>query len=187
MYVLPFSALLGKWAPRTIQYMKRCLRVLEKRNPALRRPCEGSVFPSSTVNLGPQTVTKKHRDHLNLASTFCAITALGSFDSKTGGHLVLWELKLVIEFPPGTTILIPSAFITHSNLPVKPQDVRYSFTQYASGRIFQWIENGFQTNKELFHKMEEEDVKEWLQGSLVTWEEGVQRFGVWSPDTLQVS
>lgn len=38
----------------------------------------------------------------------CAITTLSDYDPKAGGHLVLWDLKLVIEFPPGSTILILS-------------------------------------------------------------------------------
>lgn len=42
----------------------------------------------------------------------------GPFQPKKGGYLALWELKLVIEFPPGALVLIPSATITHSNVAV---------------------------------------------------------------------
>ncbi|KAJ7883792.1 hypothetical protein B0H13DRAFT_2537891, partial [Mycena leptocephala] len=39
------------------------------------------------------------------------ITALRRFNPDLSGHLILWDLKLVIRFPPGSTILIPSAII----------------------------------------------------------------------------
>lgn len=73
----------------------------------------------------------------------CAIQSLGPFDPKFGGHLILWDLRLVIEFPPGATILIPSATLTHSNIPVRDGESRVSFTQYTSGAIFRYVDNGF--------------------------------------------
>ncbi|KAJ7925408.1 hypothetical protein B0H13DRAFT_1863243 [Mycena leptocephala] len=76
-----------------------------------------SVFAACTFNFGPHAITVPHLDFGNLAWGWCAITALGFFDPDLGGHLVLWDLKLVIRFPPGSTILIPSAIIRHSNVP----------------------------------------------------------------------
>ncbi|KAJ7736060.1 hypothetical protein B0H14DRAFT_3516650 [Mycena olivaceomarginata] len=38
------------------------------------------------------------------------------------------SMVLVIEFPPGCTILIPSAAIYHSNIPIGRKEHRYSFT-----------------------------------------------------------
>ncbi|KIK51794.1 hypothetical protein GYMLUDRAFT_979975 [Collybiopsis luxurians FD-317 M1] len=46
----------------------------------------------------------------------------GRFDQTRSGQLILWELKLVIDFPHASTILIPSAVITHSNIPIHPND-----------------------------------------------------------------
>ncbi len=86
-----------------------------------------------------------HLDFANLPFGFCAITALGDYDPTKGGHLILWECKLVIEFPPGSTILIPSAIITHSNVPIGAGEKRYSVTQYSAGALFRWVDNGFQT------------------------------------------
>jgi hypothetical protein len=74
-------------------------------------PREVSVFAAATFNFGPATVTFPHTDTLNLVWGWCAITALGAFDPQRGGHLVLWDLCLVIQFPPGSTILIPSAIL----------------------------------------------------------------------------
>ncbi|KAF8198665.1 hypothetical protein K438DRAFT_1905975 [Mycena galopus ATCC 62051] len=72
-------------------------------------------------------------------------SALGNFDPTTGGHLVLWDLKLVVEFPAGALILLPSATIAHSNVPVQAGEERASFTQFSAGGIFRYIDNSFQT------------------------------------------
>jgi hypothetical protein len=98
-----------------------------------------------TFNFGPQTITFDHRDFANLAFGWCAITAIGKFDPKRGGHLILWDMKLVIEFPPGATILIPSAILRHSNVSLQPGEIRMSFTQYSAGGLFRWVDQGFRT------------------------------------------
>jgi hypothetical protein len=108
-----------------------------------------SVFPCATFNFGPNVWTIPHRDSLNCAFGWCAIQALGDFDSTLGGHIILWDLKLVIEFPSGSTILIPSATITHSNIQIRAGESRSSFTQYCAGGILRWVDNGFQTENEL--------------------------------------
>ncbi|KAF7319616.1 hypothetical protein HMN09_00302000 [Mycena chlorophos] len=87
-----------------------------------------SVFPTCTFNFGPQTVTVPHLDLLNLAWGWCFITALGDFDPTKGGHLILWDLKRFIRFPPGATIAIPSALLRHSNVAIQQTETRYSFT-----------------------------------------------------------
>ena len=79
----------------------------------------------------------------------CSITAGGSFDPTEGGHIYLVELKLVIEFPPGSTILIPSAVIRHGNVPIQQGETRTSFTQYAAGGLFRWVDYGFKTWNQL--------------------------------------
>jgi hypothetical protein len=120
---------------------------LYKADPSLERPFQRSVFAAVTYNLGPQTVCERHFDSANLAFGWCAVTALGRFDSEKGGHLILWELGLVVEFPAGSTIFLPSAVVSHSNVPIAQGETRYSFTQYAAGALFQWVESGFQMLK----------------------------------------
>ncbi|KAK7026662.1 hypothetical protein VNI00_015535 [Paramarasmius palmivorus] len=125
-------------------------------HPTLRVPQVGrkrfrnaqiSVFAAFTVNFGPQTVCYPHLDLKNLAYGWCAITALGDYDWHAGSHLVLWDLKLIIEFPPGTSIFIPSALVTHSNTAIAPSERRYSFTMYSAGGLFRWVEHGFISEK----------------------------------------
>lgn len=126
----------------------------------LRRPFINSIWCACTFNLGPYTCALGHRDFANLAFGWCAITALGFFDYTKGGHLVLWDCKLVLEFPPGSTILIPSAAIFHSNIPISAGESRYSFTQYTAGGIFRWVEHGFRTEDEYLATLSKEELKE---------------------------
>ena len=97
----------------------------------------------------------RHLDFLNLAFGWCAVTSFGSFNYKTGGHLILWDLGLVIEFPPGATILIPSAVMSHSNVTIGESERRYSMTQYAAGGLFRWVENGFRLDRKLSKKQKQ--------------------------------
>lgn len=124
------------WNTLVYDYYLRYLKTLFEKMPELRRIFDRSVFPTAAFNFGPNVWTYKHRDVLNCPFGWCAIQALGRFDPTKGGHLVLWELGLVIEFPPGSLILIPSATTTHSNTPIAEGDVRASFTQYCPGGLF---------------------------------------------------
>lgn len=137
------------WAPKVYNYYHEHDKILHAKFPHLKKNFERSIFSCATFNFGPTTWTFKHRDARNCPFGWCAIQSFGPFDPKKGGHLILWELKLVIEFPPGATILIPSATVTHSNVPVQPGDERVSFTQYTSGSIFCYVDNGCMTEEVL--------------------------------------
>jgi hypothetical protein len=119
------------------------------RFPDLKRPFSGSVFSCAAFNFGPSVWTFKHRDVCNLPFGWCAVQSLGPFDATKGAHLVLWDVKLVVEFPAGALILLPSATIAHSNVPVQDGDERISFTQFSAGGLFRFVDNGFRTQDEL--------------------------------------
>jgi hypothetical protein len=131
---------------------------LKERNPYLEFNFPNSIFACCTYNFGPMTVALRHLDHLNYVAGWCSVTSLGQFDHTRGGHIILWDLKLVIEFPPGWTLLLPSAFINHSNTPISPSETRYSFTQYTAGGIFRYVEDGFKmrTQMSIKEKLEAE-------------------------------
>ncbi|KAJ3765281.1 hypothetical protein FB446DRAFT_655499, partial [Lentinula raphanica] len=135
------------WAPRLFEKYQN-VRDTVRAKTGLADNFENSVWMASGFNLGGNVWTWKHRDPLNWACGWCSITALGDFDPTRSGQLVLWELELVIDFPAGSTIMIPSACITHSNTPIVEGDCRTSFTQYSAGAIFRWVENGCRTEKE---------------------------------------
>lgn len=136
-----------EFAPKLYKFYEAEMKKLMDSDNSLATPFSGSVFASTAFNFGPRVVTTPHRDHLNLAYGWCSITALGRFDHTAGGHLVLPDLKLAIEFPAGSTVLIPSAALTHHNLPIGFHETRQSVTQYSAGGIFRWISYGFQLKK----------------------------------------
>ncbi|KAJ7715052.1 hypothetical protein B0H16DRAFT_1742268 [Mycena metata] len=116
LYVLTLDALTGDYNPSLRCNFSRRI----------------SAFAAATLNFGPTT-------------GWCAITALGFFNPDVGGHLVLWDLKLIIRFPAGSTILIPSAILRHSNIGIAAGERCYSFTQYTAAGLFRWVDNNFRT------------------------------------------
>ena len=132
-----------------------------------------SVFEATTYNLGPKTTCFRHRDFGNLPFGLCAVTALGEFDYTKGGHLILWEAHLVIEFPPGTTILLPSAIISHSNVGIADNERRFSFTQYSAGGLFRWVDNGFQRAADFKAKLKGKALAVFLDEERSRWEFGL--------------
>ena len=150
MHIYIFSAIYVLWHPQAYQYYKTNLDKLREMHPYLPSHLfPKSILPSAAFNLGNRVVTKKHVDSQNCPFGWCTITALGDFDASKGGHIILWDLGIIVEFPPGACICLPSALITHSNIPTGDDEVRMSFTQYCCGEIFRYIENGFRTDKQM--------------------------------------
>ncbi|KAJ6480177.1 hypothetical protein C8R45DRAFT_832350 [Mycena sanguinolenta] len=115
--------------------------------PSMRPNFVGSMFAACTFNFGPHAICAPHLDFANLAWGWCAITALGDFNPDVGGHLILWDLHLIIRFPLGSTILLLSAIVRHSNVPIHSHERRCSFVQYTTGGLFRWVRNGFKTDE----------------------------------------
>lgn len=164
------------WSPRLHQYYNHRLGRLYTHYPLLRRNFTNSIFPCCTINFGPSTCCFPHTDSNNLSFGWCAITALGDFNPKLGGHLVLWDLQLVIEFPPGSTILIPSATVRHSNVAIQEGESRYSFTQYAAGGLFRWVDHGFQSERTYRAGWSEACKEDEAELGRHRWEEGMGLF-----------
>ncbi|KAF8076820.1 hypothetical protein FPV67DRAFT_1406050 [Lyophyllum atratum] len=143
------DAAFNLWAPKVHKHYRDHLSPLFDRLTYLRRIFPESIFPAAAFNFGPDVYTNLHRDCSNVAAGWCAIYALGVFDSKKGGHLVLPDLKIVLEFPPGSLIFIPSATLMHGNIPVQAGDSRVSFTQYCGGGLFRYVDNGYRTETQL--------------------------------------
>lgn len=137
---------MATWFPKLYKFYVSELGSLHKEDQTLTRLFNNSVFSAASVNFGPETVCYDHTDRANLPFGQCPVSSMGSYDPKKGGHLILWDCHLVIEFPPGSTILIPSAIIAHSNTKIQKGETRYSFTQYSAGGLFRWVENGFMKN-----------------------------------------
>jgi hypothetical protein len=162
------------FAPRLYGYYSTTIDDLIKRSPnTIKRIYEESAFAAMTFNVGPRTMTFPHRDWANLSWGWCAICALGEFDADKGGHLVLWDLKLAIRFPSGSTIIIPSAMVRHSNTSVGKNETRYSVTQYSAGGLFRWVENGFMADDKWLKKASKADKEKRMKENMVRWENGL--------------
>jgi hypothetical protein len=149
---------------------------IEEKLGANLRPFASSIFSAATFNFGPNVWTFSHRDVLNVPESFCAVHSLGYFDPRFGGHMVLHDLKIFIEFPPGSLILIPSATLSHSNIRVCKGEERASFTQYTAGGLFRWVDNGFRTEEEL-EREDPEGFREMLRRKATRAGEGI---ALWS-------
>lgn len=125
--------------------MKAKLGMLFRRHQSLQLNFPNSIYPATSFNFGPSTVCLDHTDAANDACNYCHITALGDYDPDLGGHLILYDLKLVIRFPPGSSVLIPSAIMRHGNVPIRAHETRMSLTQYCAGGLMRWVECGFRT------------------------------------------
>ncbi|KAF8238247.1 hypothetical protein L208DRAFT_1243191 [Tricholoma matsutake] len=110
------SSVFAAYAPRVYEFYSSNLNVLLNQSPFLQWNFQWSIFLAMTINSGPATITKSHTDLGNLSWGQCIITSLGEFNADHSGHLALWHLGLVIWFPPGSTIIIPSAILLHSNI-----------------------------------------------------------------------
>ncbi|KDR65549.1 hypothetical protein GALMADRAFT_32693, partial [Galerina marginata CBS 339.88] len=170
------SSVMASWAPALYDYYTECLGALYSEHPGLKRIFPSSVFAAASYNFGPRTACFKHTDFLNLPFGWCAVTAFGDFDPTKGGHLVLWDLGLVIEFPPGSTILLPSAVVAHSNVPVSKSETRYSFAQYTAGGIFRWVENKFQLQADYHASLSEEERARAMARNEARWAYGLSMF-----------
>jgi hypothetical protein len=141
------------YAPKLFSKYCEVLGALQEKVKSLQWTFNNSIFPTATINFGPQTVCFDHLDYGNWAVGWCDIVSLGTFDHTKGGHLILFDIKKVIEFPAGSHILIPSAVMRHGNTPIQKGETRMGFTQYASGGLFRWVENGFCTNADVQPEM----------------------------------
>ena len=129
--------------PKIHGYYRKLLDALTLRGPTLRQNFPGTSFAAASINFGPQIECYRHCDWGNFSCGQCSVTSLGDYNPDKGGHLVLWDLGLIVRFPPGSVILLPSALVRHSNTPIAPHERRYSFAQYTSGGLFRWAYNGF--------------------------------------------
>ncbi|KII83223.1 hypothetical protein PLICRDRAFT_119708, partial [Plicaturopsis crispa FD-325 SS-3] len=171
------AAAFAFWAPKMFQDYKDHLEPLFEKTPGLKINFANSIFPTATFNLGPRTVSLDHLDSANVAAGFCPIFCAGSFDSKKGGHLILYDLKKIIEFPPGATILVPSSTMRHGNTPIQPGEERMSFTQCCAGGLIRWVKYGYRSGITLQETAAGRAFKAKVDGNPdIRWKEAIAKF-----------
>ncbi|KAL1657712.1 hypothetical protein GGF50DRAFT_68558 [Schizophyllum commune] len=171
------SKAFGNWQPDIHAEYASTQNKLLKWKPRMRRflNFKKSVWSCLTINFGPRTQCLAHRDFNNLSYGFCAITALGRFNPDKGGHIILRELKLVIRFPPGSSIIIPSALITHHNTCIGEGETRYSITQYTSGAIFRFVEHGLMLDEQYYASLSAAARREAAKANATRWKKGLAK------------
>ncbi|KAI0310320.1 hypothetical protein OF83DRAFT_1155560 [Amylostereum chailletii] len=133
-------AAFASMAPKLYAYYESTMVKVLTAHPSLTMPYINSIFATMTFNLGGNVRTCAHADTENLPTRWCSITALGNFDPKRGGHLVLHTLRMVVEFPPNSVASILSSTVVHSNTAIQPGESRWSITSYTAGALFHHAE-----------------------------------------------
>ena len=120
------------------------LRALFAEDSHLRRIYEGTVWPMLTFNYGPEFGTVAQMKINPAADGADWIMVGGNYDPKLGGHIIIWALGLIIELPPGSSIILASV-LEHASIGVRRSEKYFTVTQYAPGGLFRWVRNGFVT------------------------------------------
>ncbi|KAJ7587020.1 hypothetical protein C8J56DRAFT_786964 [Mycena floridula] len=159
---------LASFAPKIFHYMKTMLKKLSSHSSGggLLHNFKNSAYPMCTINFGPETACFKHTDDANGAGLLCLVTAVSNHNPQRGGHMVLYSLKLMVEFPSGSTIGLPSASVPHGNTPIQDGEERYSVTQYCPGGLLRWVHYGFRTVKTLLAQNGGKEEKAKLDGKV---------------------
>jgi hypothetical protein len=95
-----------------------------------------SPFSTVTFNLEGSIRTLPHKDTQNLPWGWCVATSLGTYNPTKGGHLILWELGIVVEVPPYSTIMIPLVILTLFNNTIQEGEKGWSIVHYNSSGLF---------------------------------------------------
>ncbi|KAJ7079048.1 hypothetical protein C8R43DRAFT_910225, partial [Mycena crocata] len=144
------NSLLENYCSAAFHVLQQQKQQILEHNPDAQFPSDASVFPAATIQFGgpqAQTWTGGIPDRYETLS-WSALAALGKYNSFHGGHIVLWNLGLVVSFPTGSTILLPPALVRYSFVKVRAGEYRYSILQWVGSGIARWIRNGRCTNVE---------------------------------------
>lgn len=145
---LPALVLLQVFCPEAYQTLEDEKRNFLNLHPDALYPSDASVFSAATFELGGPH-SRGAADGLpcrHQAAKWSILTALGNYSPLHGGHIILWDLGLVVCFPPGASILIPSGLVRYSFVRVRRGERRYSLLQWAGAGIARWFLNGHKTD-----------------------------------------
>ncbi|KAJ7820053.1 hypothetical protein B0H13DRAFT_1661105, partial [Mycena leptocephala] len=133
-------------------------------HPTALYPCDSSVFSAATFEFGGphRRTTSTGAPDRHDAAAWSILTALGKYAYFHGGHVIFWDLGLVVTFPPGASILIPTGIIRYSFVKVRAGEHRYSLLQWAGTGITRWFANGQRMDEEFgaHATKEEHDARE---------------------------
>ncbi|KAJ7076954.1 hypothetical protein C8R43DRAFT_910584, partial [Mycena crocata] len=84
-----------------------------------------------------------HLDETDMLEGWRVITALGNYDSRFGGDLVMWDEKKILRFPPGSSFLVPAARMRYSFTAVGEGETHFLMSQHMHAGLHRFVVNGF--------------------------------------------
>ncbi|KAK6997474.1 hypothetical protein R3P38DRAFT_2440287, partial [Favolaschia claudopus] len=150
--------LLQTYCKKYYRLLKAQKNVLLDARPDAHFPCETSDFSAFTFEFGPHRRTNdRGLPHTFEPGSWAILTALGEYDPRYGGHIILWDIGWVITFAPGDCILIPPGLIRYSFVAVRPGETRFSMLQWAGAGIRRFFENGEQDDTDFAVRSTEQE------------------------------
>ncbi|KAJ7922178.1 hypothetical protein B0H13DRAFT_1603935, partial [Mycena leptocephala] len=144
------NTILQSFAPKIYAYTENTTDLIYKFDENLRREFDG-VFPAAEFDLGELGSAPRLQDR-DVLHGWRALTALGMYNSRYGGDIILWDDGFVIRFPPGATILFPAALMRYSFVEVQAGEKQYTLSQYSPAGLYRYITNGY-VNDSTFERM----------------------------------
>ncbi|KAF9039581.1 hypothetical protein BDP27DRAFT_1244790 [Rhodocollybia butyracea] len=165
---------LQSYFPKVHRLLTNLTRILQN-TPGLqlKHNFPGSCFAASQYNF-TNAATGNHIDFMNGFFLCCAIWNGGKFNPKLGGHLILWSLGIVVEFPPGASIIVPSASVVHGNIPIQSDEHRHSVTFFTAAGILRWYFNNFMNDNEFVAKASPSELAAWRAYKQDLWKLGMK-------------
>ncbi|KAJ7199695.1 hypothetical protein GGX14DRAFT_372970 [Mycena pura] len=124
------------WFPHDHKHLDQLMIDIEHHTGSSERTFPGTVFSMIAFNLGEQSCMVMRR---------CVVTATGDFDATQGGHMVLYDLHLLVKFLPGWMAIFPSGLLNHANTSLQTGETRTSIIQYTPGQLSQFRNSGWRT------------------------------------------
>ncbi|KAF9060671.1 hypothetical protein BDP27DRAFT_1429782 [Rhodocollybia butyracea] len=87
---------------------------------------------------------------------------------------IAWSLGVVVPFPAGATIYVPSACVTHGNVPIAPEETRSSIAFFTPAGIARWFHNGYMSDKEFKERASPRQLRLWKEYREKLWETGLE-------------
>lgn len=169
----------AKYFPAIYDDFSETLERVVDNDPKLSVPIPGCAWAATHINFPPGSWCHAHTDHLNHVGGLCAVWALDEFNADKGGHIILWDLKLVVRFPPGNLILLPSALVKHGNISVYQGGKRSAFVLFSAAGLFRWVLNGMMSDAEFKESASAEDLKAWQEFRASQAQRNTERFPLW--------
>ncbi|KAJ7913298.1 hypothetical protein B0H13DRAFT_1557393, partial [Mycena leptocephala] len=141
--------MLRKIAPRAWTTANTMIDTLLAHDPRLHLPfhfpnANGPPQPTAFSRVDYQFSTKGfvHREGPAYIPSMSALTSLGHYDPTMEGELILWTEKKVINFPVGTTFLMPK-WLPYSFTSVESPRSQMILSQTCENALCEYVANRF--------------------------------------------